>query len=353
LSSSEEVTMHDRHPTIARILATAATSAATMAGNLLAQDVPPLELRYATAAPQNSAGGIQVERWSAAVDEESRGSVKLAVFFGGQLGADAEIVRKVAHGRLDMGGVSAAFASQLVPELQLLALPMFFRSAEELDCVLDSDVTATVTARLAARGVHLLGWGGTGTIGLVGKRAFTQPADLAGTKAGTYGSPLGALLWQALKANAAPTSSAELASGFQTGLIDVALAPMTYYAASGLNKVAPVFSHAGMIFMPAMHIMNQTAWDRLSGPQRAALERASLRVSSEAMRPLLQQVEATMRESHLKGGGQLVELSAPQRAALRSVIAPVWPQMVDLAGSEGRSFFALMSSRRQACEAKR
>lgn len=323
---------------------------AVLACAAAAQDGKSVVLRLATAAPQRSVWGMQLERWSAAVGEESRGGVTLQVFYGSQLGADADIVQQVARGRVDMAGVSSVFAALLVPELQLLALPTYFRSAAESDCVLDSALTKTIAQRLADKGIHLYGWIGVGTIDMIGRQAFTRPADLAGTKAGTYGTHVGTLVWEAFNANPTPTSNTEIAPAFQTGLIDVAATSAAFYVASGLNRVAPVMSRAELFIVPTMILVNKATWDRLDADHRAAIDRAHARVPVSQLRREAREFEAKMLEVHVRGGGQLVELTDGQRDAFRSVLVPIWPRMVQRSGPEGQRFFESMEAARKACE---
>jgi TRAP-type transport system periplasmic protein len=342
--------MLSRHPrSIARLVAVLVS---VIVGAAPAQDGKSVVLRYATVAPQRSVWGIQLERWSTAVEEESRGSVKVQIFYGGQLGAEADLVLQVARGRLDMVGVPAVFGSQLVPELQLLGLPTFFGSTAELDCVLDSGLAQTVSQRLADKGLHFDGWGGVGAINIIGKRAITAPSDLAGAKVGTFGSRSGALLWQELKANPTPTSNTEISSAFQTGLIDLSVTSAAFYVSSGLNKVAPVMSRGELFFVPSMHLVNKAAWDQLSTEQQAALKRARARVPAGQMRQEVRDFEARMLEAHVKGGGQLIELTAAQRDTFRKTLAPNWPRMAQEAGPEGPRFLELMEAARKACEGK-
>lgn len=308
-----------------------------------------IELRFATAGPARSVGTQQIERWAAAVTEETRGSVNIQVFSGGALGAEAEIVQRVARGRIEIGGFSTSFAALLVPELQLLALPLFFQSGAELECVLRGRITETISQRLALRDMHFLGWGGVAAVDLIGKRAFTDPSDLAGRKAGSFGSRVGALVWGALGAHATPTTSSEIAAAFQTGLIEVSVSSPTYYIASGLNKVAPVMTRTGLMHVPAMIAMNAAAWQRLDPDQRAAFERARARVFSGQLRQQLGDADALLRESLAATGGEVVVLNAAQREAFRKVLVPMWPRMAAESGPQGVDFLEQLKAARQGC----
>ena len=143
--------------------------AAAMAGPVLAQDKKPVELRYSTGAPPKGNPWVtQIERFAKHVEEESKGELKISPFFGSQLGSEQDTVQQVARGRIDMGGYSSGSAALVVPEVALLAMPFFFRSVDELDCVLDKHMTSLVTELYEKKGVKFLGWTEVGSIELFG-----------------------------------------------------------------------------------------------------------------------------------------------------------------------------------------
>ena len=50
-----------------------------------------------------------------------------------QLGSEQDTVQQVARGRIDMGGYSGGSAALFVPEIGLLLMPAYFKSAAEFD----------------------------------------------------------------------------------------------------------------------------------------------------------------------------------------------------------------------------
>ena len=85
-------------------------------------------LRLTGNAPPKSPWAVQIERFAARVAEESKGTVKIESFLGGQLGNEQDTIQQVARGRIDMGFFALGAASLLVPELQLAIMPAYFRT---------------------------------------------------------------------------------------------------------------------------------------------------------------------------------------------------------------------------------
>ena len=345
---NQSLRSNNRLAKLSSALAVAAIMTA-FAGTARAQSTEPVVLRYATSAPEKSAYSAQLTRLAQAVSEETGGSVRLDIYYGSQLANDRDAVQQVARGRIDMTGANITNWSALVPELQLLMLPMYFRSAAEMDCTLDGPLAQEVARRLQARGVRMLRWGDGSTMEMFGKKAYTSPGDLAGLKGGAYGSRLGVLMWQALDARPTPVSTAELATALQTGLIDVTVTVPIYYVALGLNKIAPVMTRLDLYFSSSVNTISQATWERLSPAQRDGITRALARVPVAQIRSETRAAQQRAFEQHVASGGQIVVATPEQRAAFRKVFEPVWPQVARESGPDGPAFFEALQAARKAC----
>jgi TRAP-type C4-dicarboxylate transport system substrate-binding protein len=330
--------------------AAVSTLAALAAGPELGQGKPAVELRYTTSAPLKTPWMMQIERVHKAIEEESGGAVRIAVFPSSQLGSEQDTVQQVARGRIDMGSFSLANAALLVPEISLLSMPLYFKVPSEADCVLDTAITPAVSELFAAKGVQFLGWGEAGVLDLAGKRPFVAPGDLKGLKAGTQGTKMYAHFWSGLGANPTAMNNTEVASHFQTGLIDVAATVATLYVPAGIGKVAPVLTRLDLAPLPTVVLMNKATWDRLAPEQQQAMTRGRARVPAAQNRREIRDFEGRIRGMHEKAGGQVVQLTPEQRDEWRKAVAPMWPKMVRDAGPGGPKFFEQMEAGRKACE---
>ncbi|MBL8381567.1 MAG: TRAP transporter substrate-binding protein [Burkholderiales bacterium] len=321
------------------------------AAPVAAQQKPPVALRYTTGAPPKTPWVTQLERLQAAVAEETKGTLKIDGFIGAQLGNEQDTMQQVARGRIDMGGFSTNAVAIVVPELTLLVMPFYFRSVAESDCTLDA-LTKPLADLLGRRGLQFLSFSDVGVSDLAGKRPFVVPADVKGIKAASYGTKMSTIMWNTLGANSSPMGITEWAPAFQSGAIDTANTPSTFYVPSGLNKVAPVLSRLEMWSNPAFVLMNKGIYDRLAPEHREALARASSRTSAAENRKELRAFEAMVRGVHEKAGGQIANVTPAQREEWRKVMAPAWPQMVREIGGESEALFRQIEAARKSCEAR-
>ncbi|EYC52985.1 hypothetical protein AZ34_17505 [Hylemonella gracilis str. Niagara R] len=312
-------------------------------GTTAAQQSPPVELRMQATAPPGTPWARYVTEWAKNLETLTQGSVVLKA---GPYGSEQDTIQQMARGRLDMGTWSLNGAALLVPELSLLQLPFYFSGLDELHCVLDKNLDQTVTELLASKGVRLTGWNAAGVVHIIGKKAYVQPADLAGLKSGTFGTRAYATFWSAMGTSPKPVPTTEVGSAFQTGLIDVAANVPMVYVAAGIGKVAPVMTRVSITPAPLLSLMSQQSWERLTPAQREALERARPALDRDVVRGF----EETLLERHKQGGGQVVDLTPAQRATWRAAAAPLWPDMVKELGPEGERLFQQMEAGRAACQ---
>ena len=315
-----------------------------------AQDKKPLEFRYTSGAPPKTPWEMQINRFVVDLDKESGGTMKIIPFINAQLGNEQDTMQQVARGRIDTGGFSITAAALLVPELAVLSFPFLFASPAEQDCVLDNHLFKLSQDRLAKRGVVLLGWTHVGGVDVIGKKPYLAPAEVKGLKARSAPTKAAATFWSGLGANPNPIGITEWASAFQSGLVDVADAPITYYFPSGLGKVAPVITRTGHIDAPGVVVMSKSRYDKLTAPQKKVMERVTALRPASQLRAEVRGFENAIRGMHVKAGGQIVELTPEQKAAWREAMVPLYPSMLKAVGDEASAVWVAVQDGKKACK---
>ena len=321
-----------------------------MAGSAQAQDKKPIDLRYTSGAPpKGNLSVMQIERYAKNVEEESKGEIRIAPFFGSQLGSEQDTVQQVARGRIDMGGFSAGSSALVVPEVALLLMPFYFRNTAELDCVLDKHMAPLVADLFDRKGIKFLGWTEVGSIELYGKKPFINPKEMNGVKAASYANKTQSLFYSSLGASPNPLGLPEWIPAFQTGMAEVVLTAITSALPMGLTKVAPVITRVGAYDAPALTLMNKATFDKLAKPLQEAMLRAGDRVPSAQYRSEIRGFEGTLYGTHEKAGGQIATATQEQRDVWHQAVEPVYSKIVDETGGTSKTFFAALEAGRKAC----
>lgn len=329
----------------------AAAGAALLCAGQIAFAQGAKELRYASSAPPNTVWAMQIERFAKQIDEASGGKLKISVFINSQLGSEQDTVQQIARGRIDMGGYSITAGSLLVPEISLLNLPFLFASQKQQDCVLDNHLTKVTTDLFARKGAQFLGWTQVGQTNIIGKKTFAKPEELRGLKARAQPTKIGGYLWTTFGANPNPLPVTEWNSAHQTGLVDVADAPLTFYLFSGLAKIAPVMTRTMHLDQGGVVLVNKAIYDALPEDMKKAITASGEKAPAAMLRAEVRGFEQKLDAKFKAEGGTVLELDDAQRAVWRKGMEASWPKAVEAIGGESGAYWKAIRAGIQACGA--
>lgn len=213
------------------------------------------------------------------VKKRTGGRIEIEVYFGAQLGEEADTIEQTQAGVIDLNRVSLGPFNAIVPETQIPSLPYIFRSTDHMRHVMDGPVGDEILAAFESHGV----------IGLCfydgGSRSFynTQHAvnsvdDLKGLKFRVMQSDIFVDMVNALGANATPMPYGEVYSSLKTGVIDGAENNPPSYDTAKHAEVAKYYSLDEHLIVPEVLVMSKASWDKLS-PEDQEIVRQSARDS--------------------------------------------------------------------------
>ncbi|WP_204114501.1 TRAP transporter substrate-binding protein [Shimia biformata] len=334
--------------TLFKSLATAGLVALATVSSAHAETI----LKLATAAPEQTPWGVQVNRLAELIAKESDGRLKVEPYFNSQLGTENDTLAQLARGRIEMGLFTVNAASQQAPEVGLMQLYGYFDNNDQRACVQDNHLTDEIRARLSSKGVYFGAWAEVGNGYIMSEKALTSPDDLKGLKIGISVNKVNTEHWRAFGANPVPLSPGEVASAASTGLIDIYPTVYTFYIPSGLSKIYPVVNEYNYANGPGMWAVSQRVMDRLSDEDQEAIKRAFAdpAFSSKAIMDEIFAFEDKMRALHESQGGKVVTMTDEQVAAFRSKLPPFWEAMVAEFGEDGPAIMKLMEDGKAACQ---
>lgn len=244
--------------------------AALLAGNLQAQ--APVRLRLGTLAPQGTTYHRILqemgERWRTA----SNGQVQLTVY-AGTMGSEAELVRRMRLGQLQVGTLTAVGLHEIDPAVSALqAMPMVYRSLEEVAFVLRR-LQPMLEQRLGERGFVVLFWADAGWVRFFTRQAAVRPEDFRRMKVFVTASEREQFdLMRAAGYNPVALEWTDALTSLQTGMID-ALPTIPYFAlASQFYTVANHMLELNWSPLVGATIISKRTWDGLT-PERQTVMR--------------------------------------------------------------------------------
>ncbi|MCE8556561.1 TRAP transporter substrate-binding protein [Ruegeria pomeroyi] len=309
-------------------------------------------LKLATAAPEQTPWGVQVNRLVAAIAEESEGRLKIEPYFNSQLGSENDTLAQLARGRVEMGLFTISAAGQQAPAVGLMQLYGYFDDNDQRACVQDKYLTDEIRTRLGEKGVYFGAWAEVGNGWLWSNREITSLEDLKGLKVGISVNKINTEHWKVFGANPMGINAGEHVSAASTGLIDMYPTTYTYAIPSGLSKIFTVVSEYNYANGPGMWAVSQRVMDGLSAEDQDAIKRAFARpeFTSKAIMDEIFDFEGKMRALHESQGGKVVTLSDENIAEIRAKLPDWWQAMAADYGDDGAKIIKLMEDGKAACK---
>lgn len=270
-------------------------------------------LKMASVAPAGTPWSDGLDQLKKKVDTATAGKLAIRPFLGGVLGDENETVQSCVRGQIQGVGASTGAIASVVPELNVLELPMLFRNTAEADYILDKVVLTTLEAKFRERGLVLGFWSENGyrsfgtTFGFV-----ASPTALKGHKMRSQESPVHIEMYRAFGASPVPIPVTEVLTSLQTGVIDGYDNSPLYAMAAQWTSATKYFTVSRHIYQPAAIIFNAAFFDKLPAAQQQLLLGARLDLALK-MREEIRALDPLLIDNLRAMDIQVKELTAAER----------------------------------------
>ncbi|MCB1419791.1 MAG: TRAP transporter substrate-binding protein [Notoacmeibacter sp.] len=305
------------------------------------------ELRLASAAPAKSVWATQLKRYADKVAELSDGKLTIDIFPGGELGNMIDTWKMMLGGRLDIWNGVTLLAATVTPELGTLTLPYIVNDYDEFKCMIPKLETEMATAAgdkyqiLAAQPV------GAQSLGLV-KEAH-KPSDLAGRKLRSAPTPAVVEFWKSIGATPQALPESEIAPALSTGLVEGSDQSSIYYVATGANKSAPYLLQTRHVFNLGILAVSAKTWASLTDSEKQIMKDATSSWNFPEMVDEVMAFEKMLLDSHVKGGGHIIELTEDEAKEWRAAGQATWDYGVGQLGGQSKAFMTSIEEARASC----
>ena len=304
-----------------RKLAAAAAVTALMTASAMAQTV----LRSSDTHPDGYPTVEAVKYFGQLVEERTAGRYKVEVYFGAQLGQEADTIEQVRSGVIDLNRVSLAPWNSLVPLTNIPSLPYLFRSPAHARNVMMGPIGDEIAAGFEQYGVVVLAYYDGGARSFYNsKKPVNSLADLAGLKFRVIQSDVFVDMVAALGASATPMPYGEVYSAIETGVIDGAENNFPSYESAKHFEVAKNFSLDEHTIVPEVFVMSKLAWDKLTPEDQAIFKAAG----KESMTKQYELWDARVEQSRkiVEEAGSLI--TTPEKQPFIDAMKPVYDKYV-------------------------
>lgn len=238
------------------------------------EDIDPIQLNTQSPAPQGSATGAPIEKWTAAVEEWSGGKITFEIAFSNAIAGPTEIDDALNDGRLDVASTLPIYEPDEYPANAALIETGFISNQTPVLGVLQSNAwpnevafnTEEVMTEFEDNGmVPMIPVFNSGSQGMFCSSPKTSLSDFNGVTASASGT---AQTQQISALGASPTTVAytELFESLQRGVVECANASTTVAVLGGFTSEAPhltISPDAGFALAPGGWTFSKSRWDEL------------------------------------------------------------------------------------------
>jgi TRAP-type C4-dicarboxylate transport system substrate-binding protein len=258
-------------------------------------------VKLATVAPDGSVWHKGLMEMGQEWKQSTEGLVSLRVYAGGVTGDESAMVRKMRIGQLDAATLTTVGLSEIDQAFQVLGMPLFYGSYEELDHVLQK-LEPTLKKKLDAKGFVFLNWAYAGWAHFFSTEPVRNLADLKKLKLFTSsGEDRMVQLYKDAGLRPIALSQTDILAGLETGMIEVLPTPPLAALLLQWFRSTPYMLEEGLAPVVGCVVVNKRAWNKISASNQRALLRSAQRLEERLRQEIPSQDQESLKEMKARG----------------------------------------------------
>jgi tripartite ATP-independent transporter DctP family solute receptor len=257
------------------------------------------------------------------ISERTGGRHEIKVFHSHQLGEEKETLEQTRAGAIDLNRTNVALIGNVIPTVNVLALPFLFRSIEHMQKVLDGPIGNEILGSFEPHGFVGLAFYDSGARSIYNNvRPVRSLADLKGLRIRVQQSEQMSEMMRSLGAAPVELPYGQVLTGLATRLIDGAENNWPSFVTTDHYKHAGHYTLTEHTMSPEVLVMSLKAWETLS-PDERKIFREEARRSGQFMREKWRDLELQSRKQAETAGVIIVSDidKKPFEAAMTGVYA--------------------------------
>jgi tripartite ATP-independent transporter DctP family solute receptor len=289
----------------------------------LAQDIQERTIRFGHLNNPDHPTSAGVKKFAEIVAAKSGGKITVKEFPSSQLGNELQQQSALQGGVQEMLVASTTSLAGIVKEFGLFDFPFLFSDARQADSMVDGPLGKMLGARLADKGVVVLGFFDLGFRNVTNsKRPITKAEDLDGLKLRVIPNPVFLETFKTFKANPIPMPFAELYGALESKAVDGQENPYTVILSSRFYEVNKYVSGTNHVYATNPIQISKRFWDKLSPVEHKLLQDAA--IEAQNYQRTVSREAAGKALAELKAKGMIYNDIAPaELARMRAEVRPV------------------------------
>jgi|SRR5665648_152412 len=238
--------------------------------------------------------------WSKAVEEKTNGGLIIEVYPSAQLGVEEDIIEQIKGGANIGQNTDSARLGMYVEEIAVMNGPYFVENLEEVQKLKDSPTVQSYIKKLEDYGLKVLSYNWVQTQRhFFTNKEINTPADLAGLRIRTPGSPIWQESIRALGAEPVAMAFGEVYTGIQQGAVDGAELVYANIPGGKLFEVLDYANETGHILLINFEVVSVDWFNSLPEDYQKILveecDKAGLE-ASQTMESMIPEIKAGLEE---------------------------------------------------------
>jgi C4-dicarboxylate-binding protein DctP len=295
------------------------------------------ELRVTVQLPPASMQTKNLSLFKQHVETLSKGALKISIFPSGQLFEDAQVIKAVVAGQVEIGASRIGHFTEAVPALGIFLLPFMFNvpAVEDAAVKAGSPVRGLLDrAVLEKTGARVLWWQPFGSFVLLSKAApVASPAAMAGKTVRVFDQSSAALI-KACTGTPVYLGAKEQYAGYKQGRAQIGQAAVPTIASWRFWEVMDTVTNTRHLVDALLIIISERLWQSLSEDHRRILEQAAGE-AQKAYNANLRKIEAETYATAAKHGMKVIDVSRYQVDEWKACAAELLVGYLDRSGALG------------------
>jgi tripartite ATP-independent transporter DctP family solute receptor len=301
------------------------------------------ELTMGNVNPPKHGTSQTAQQFADKLAELSAGKIKVAHHHSGSLGGEREVAQQIQLGAVDLGPITTAPLSTLIPEMSVFQLPYIFRDYEHVFKALDgSDAIARYYEPvLDKRGFKLIGFIAAGYRGIYGHGAINSIADVKGRKVRVQEDKILVATFKSLGMISTPIAFPEVATALQTKVIDFAEGGINTFYHNKFYDIVKYVADVRHTHQAVALIMSKASWQKQDAAGQKAILDAWQHARAFNRKFILDEDKSIQDQVREKG----VTITKPDAAPFREATQNVYEEFYATpAGKDARKIVDLILS---------
>ena len=262
---------------------------------LAASPLSALTVKLGSLFPEGSSWDMTLKKMAREWSEITDGRVKIKIYPGGIAGEEADMVRKMRIGQLDLAVLTGLGMTEIVPDSLVVSLPFLIRTEEEFNFVIE-EVLPEFDDDFNDKGFEVLVWANSGFVNIFSNKAVLTPDDLRRTKlASTPDNTEMTEAFKALDFKVIPLGMNDTLMGLQSGMIDSFYSIPMAAAAYQWFALAPYMNPVPLAPVVGGVVISERTWRKIPSRYHEELKESMRRVEDEFYAETFRLNEEAMR----------------------------------------------------------